>query len=184
MHDKDEIEGLLVGDTIEDEHRLDGEVPGACTVGGGHDDGDGAYDERDKGAGEPEVGGGVEAEEGEVVVDEVTAPDGEGVEDEEGLVAHAAQRHHSLPDASEGGAYLIIYAEAAQQEMEEHQGGDGAHGGDEVAGEGEAGEDGVDAGAGLLEEGAEDGHLAQQHHGGDKEHEEGVDGALGDHGAE
>lgn len=119
VHDKHEIKGLLVGDTIEDEHRLDGEMPGACTVGGGHDDGDGAHDERDKGAGEPEVGGGVEAEEGEVVVDEVTAPDGEGVEDEEGLVAHAAQRHHSLPDASEGGAYLIIYAEAAQQEMEE-----------------------------------------------------------------
>lgn len=68
--------------------------------------------------------------------------------------------------------------------MEEDEGGDATDGGDEIAGEGEAGEDCVDAGACLLEEGAEDGHLPQQHDGGDGEDEEGVDGALGDHGAE
>ena len=47
MDDKNEIKGLLVGDTIEDEHRLDGEMPGACSVGRRHDDGDGAHDEGD-----------------------------------------------------------------------------------------------------------------------------------------
>ena len=115
MHDKHEIKGLLVGDTIEDEHRLDGEMPGACSVGRRHDDGDGAHDEGDQGAGEAEVGGGVEAEEGEVVVDEIAAPDGEGVEKEQGFVPYVAQGHDALPDAAERGAYLIIYTESAQQ---------------------------------------------------------------------
>lgn len=115
MHYKHEIKGLLVGDTIEDEHRLDGEMPGACSVGRRHDDGDGAHDEGDQGAGEAEVGGGVEAEEGEVVVDEIAAPDGEGVEKEQGFVPYVAQGHNALPDAAERGAYLIIYTETAQQ---------------------------------------------------------------------
>ena len=47
MHDKHEIKGLLVGDTIEDEHRLHGEVPGTCSVGRRHNDGDGTHDEGD-----------------------------------------------------------------------------------------------------------------------------------------
>lgn len=116
-------------------------------------------------------------------MDEIAAPDGEGVEKEQRFVPYVAQGHNALPDAAERGAYLIIYTETAQQEMKQDEGGNATDGGDEIAGEGEAGEDGVDAGACLLEEGAEDGHLPQQHDGGDGEDEEGVDGALGDHGA-
>lgn len=115
VDDKHEIKGLLIGYAIEDEHGLDSEMPGTGTVGGGYDDGNGAYDEGDKGTGETETGSTLETEERKVVMDEITAPDGEGVEKEQGLVTHAAQRHHALPDATEGAAYLIIYTETAQQ---------------------------------------------------------------------
>lgn len=118
VDDKHEIKGLLVGYTIEDEHGLDSEMPGTGTVGGGYDDGNGAYDEGDKGTGETETGSTLETEERKVVMDEITAPDGEGVEKEQGLVTYAAQRHHALPDATEGGAYLVVDAETAQKEME------------------------------------------------------------------
>ena len=53
VDDEHEIEGVLVNDAIEDEHRLDGEVPGACTIGSRHDDGDGADDEGDQCTGQP-----------------------------------------------------------------------------------------------------------------------------------
>ena len=48
MDDEHEKQGLLVGYAIEDEHGLDGKVPGAGTVGRGHDDGYGADDEGDE----------------------------------------------------------------------------------------------------------------------------------------
>ena len=183
VDDKHEIKGLLVGYTIEDEHGLDSEMPGTGTVGGGYDDGYGAYDEGDQGTGETETGSTLETEEREVVMDEITAPDGKGVEQEQGLVTHAAQRHHALPDATERGAHLVVDAETAQQEMEQDEGSNATDGSDEVTGKGEAGQDGVETGSCLLEEGAEDGHLPQQGGEGDEEYEEGVDGALGDHGA-
>ena len=50
MDDEDEIEGLFISHAIEDEHGLDGKMPGAGTVGRGHDDGYGADDEGDESA--------------------------------------------------------------------------------------------------------------------------------------
>ena len=75
MHDEDKVESLGVGDAIEDEHRLDGEMPRPGTVRGGHDDGYGAYDERHEGTRQTEMRREVEAEECQVVVDEITQPD-------------------------------------------------------------------------------------------------------------
>ena len=45
MYDEDEIEGLVVGHAVEDEHGLHREMPGAGAVGRGDDDGDAAHDE-------------------------------------------------------------------------------------------------------------------------------------------
>ena len=50
MDDEDEVEGLLFLHAIEDEHGLDGEVPGPRTVGRGHDDGKVGHHKRDEGA--------------------------------------------------------------------------------------------------------------------------------------
>lgn len=53
VNDEDEVEGILIDDAVEDEHRLDSEVPRACTIGSRHDDSDGANDESDQRAGQP-----------------------------------------------------------------------------------------------------------------------------------
>ena len=71
MDDENEVESLLIGYAIENQHRLHGKVPGSGTVGCGYDDGDGAYDERHQGTAQAQVGGEVETEEGQVVVQEV-----------------------------------------------------------------------------------------------------------------
>ena len=90
MHDEYEEEGLFVLYAVEDEHGLDGEMPRAGTVGRGHDDGEVGYDERHEGTAEAEVGREVEAEEGEVVMQEVTYPDAYGEQQVERQVLDAA----------------------------------------------------------------------------------------------
>ena len=109
MNDEHEIEGILVGQSIEDEHGLDGEMPGTGSVGGGHDDCDAAHHKGDQGAGDAQMGSGGEAEEGEIIVQEIAAPYPQCEQQVERYVAHMAQREHSLPDAAEGGFHLIIY---------------------------------------------------------------------------
>ena len=108
MYDEDKVESLGVGDAIEDEHRLDGEMPRPGTVRGGHDDGYGAYDERHEGARQAKMGGEVEAEEGEVVVNEIAEPDADGEKEKQGDVLHVFQRSHALPDAVQGGLHLVV----------------------------------------------------------------------------
>ena len=184
MDDKDEVEGLLVGHAVEDEHRLHGEVPGTGTVGRGHDDGDGAHDEGDQGTRETQVGGEVEAEESEVVMEEVAEPDAHGHEHEQRQAAHALQRDDALPDATQRSLYLIIYRKVAQKQMEQHAHGQQTDGGDDPSGPGEAAQDAADVRARLAEESAEGAHLQQQRGADDSEHEQHVDHALGDHRAQ
>ena len=97
MYDEDEVECRLVGDAIEDEHGLDGEMPGACSVGSGHDDGDASHDEGDEGTLHAEPGGEVEAEEGEVVMEEIAQPDGEAVERKQTDAAHVTHGDDTRP---------------------------------------------------------------------------------------
>ena len=80
MYDQHKPEGMLVGHAIEDEHRLNGEVPGAGTVGSGHDDGEVGYHKGYQRTVHAQVGGEIEAEEGEVVMQEVHHPDAYGEE--------------------------------------------------------------------------------------------------------
>ena len=108
MENQYEVECLVVLDTVEDEHRFHGEVPRAGTVRGGHDDGDGADDEDDHDGTQPKAARGREAEEGQVEVQEVAAPDGEGEEQEQPGAADVPQGDDSLPDASQGCLHLII----------------------------------------------------------------------------
>ena len=91
MDDEDEVEGLGVGDAIEDEHRLDGEMPRAGTVGGGHDDSYRTNDERYEGTRQSEMRRKVEAEERQVVVNKVAQPDTYREEQEQRDVADIFQ---------------------------------------------------------------------------------------------
>ena len=50
VDDEDEVESMLVGDALKDEHGLDGEVPRAGTVRRRHNDCDRTDDECDEGA--------------------------------------------------------------------------------------------------------------------------------------
>ena len=167
VDDKDEVEGVLVLHTIEDEHGLYGKVPGTSTIGCGYDNGDGADDERHQGTAQAEVCGEVEAEEREVVVQEVAEPDAEGEEGEEGNVLDVLQRDDTLPDAAERRAYLIIYRKFVQQEVEQDEHGEATDGNNEVACPRESVEDVVEIGARLAEEGAKSTHLQQDDDGGD-----------------
>ena len=90
MDDEYEEEGLLVLYAVEDEHRLDSEMPGTGAVGRRHDDGEVGHDERHEGTAEAEVGREVEAEEGQVVMQEVTYPDAYGEQQVERQVLDAA----------------------------------------------------------------------------------------------
>ena len=75
MDDEYKPEGLFVGDTIEDQHGLDGKVPRAGTIGRWYDNGKVGNDKRYEGTADTQVGCEVEAEEREVVVQEVAHPD-------------------------------------------------------------------------------------------------------------
>ena len=52
VNDKHEVKGILIDDAVKDEHRLDSEVPRACTIGSRHDDGYRTNDESDQRTGQ------------------------------------------------------------------------------------------------------------------------------------
>lgn len=108
MYDEDEVEGMVVGYAVEDEHSLHCEMPGTGPVGSRHDYGDAAHDERHEGARQAKMGGEVETEEGEVVVNEIAEPDADGEKEKQGDVLHVFQRSHALPDAVQGGLHLVV----------------------------------------------------------------------------
>ena len=152
-----------VGDAIEDEHGLDGKVPGTGTVGRRYDDGDAADDERHQGTADAEVGREIEAEEGQVVVQKVADPDADGEEGEQRDVAHVLQRDDALPDATQRGLHLIIYRELAQQQVQQERHSRQTDGHHQIACPRETVQDVVQVGTRLAEEGAEGAHLHQQH---------------------
>ena len=78
MYDEYEVQRFLVLHAIENKHGLDGKVPRTCSVGRRHDDGDAAHDEGDQCTAQPQVCRKVEAEEGQVIVQEIAQPDAEG----------------------------------------------------------------------------------------------------------
>ena len=75
VDDEHEVERLVGLHAVEDEHGLHSKMPGTGAVGSGHDDGNAAHHKRDHGARQTQMGREVEAEEGQVVVQEVAHPD-------------------------------------------------------------------------------------------------------------
>jgi len=169
---------------VEYEHRLYGEMPWSGTVGRRHDDGYAAYHERYEGAPQTERLGVVEAEEREVVVQEIACPDAERQRYEQWHVADVAQRDDALPQPAGGVFQALVYRHAAQQHVDEracHYGADYRYC---PSGCRKLSEHDVHARARLREEVGEYGQLCHDGKGGNDEHEQRVDSPLGNNRAE
>ena len=184
MDDEDEVEGLLISYAIEDQHRLHSKMPGTGTIGRGHDDGNAAYNEGDKSTRQAKVLREVEAEEGEIVMQEIAEPDANSHHNEKRHAAHTTERGDTLPDATQRGLHLIIYREAAQQHPQQNAHSHQADSGDKPSCPREAAEDAREIRASLAEEGAEGAHLYQQRQSDDEQHQQHIDDTLGDHRAQ
>ena len=95
MHDEDKPKSLLIGNTIENEHGLDGKMPGTGTVGRRYDDGKVGHDKGYQRTANAQSGREAEAEEGEIVMQEVHYPDADREEQVERQVLDAFQRKHA-----------------------------------------------------------------------------------------
>ena len=137
-------------------------MPGTCTIGRGYDDGEVGYDKGYQRTTNPQMGREVEAEERQVVMQEVHYPDANGEEQVERQVLHPSQREHTLPDATQRHLHLIIYREVLQQQMEQDKYGDATDGSYEPTSQGESTQDAIERGACLLKKCAKDTHLHQQ----------------------
>ena len=91
MYDQHEPESLLVGHTVEDEHGLDGEMPGPSTVRCRYDDGKVGHDEGDQCTADAQMRREVEAEERQVIVQEIAHPDTDGEKEIERQVLDTSQ---------------------------------------------------------------------------------------------
>lgn len=90
VHNEHEIESLCFSHPIENEHCFHGEMPWSGTIWCWHDNGYGAHDEGCEGTARSQVFGVVEAEEREVIVQEIACPDGKREEHIKGRIAHMA----------------------------------------------------------------------------------------------
>ncbi len=184
VDDQHEIEGRRIGDAIEHEHRLDGEMPGSGAVGRGDDDRYGSYDEADQRAGQSQARRLLEAEEGEVEMEEIARPDRQAIQDEQWDVAHAAERGDAEPNPLQRLLHLFIYGERAEEEVGEDQRGDGTDGRDDPSHRGETRQYVVDACARAREECAEDVELHEEGQSRDDRDDQGVNNALRHHRAD
>ena len=91
MHYQYEVESLVIGYAIEDKHGLYCEMPRTCTIWSWYEYGYTTYDESYHSACDTEVRRSRETEEREVIVQEITRPDSDGVEDEERYVLHSTE---------------------------------------------------------------------------------------------
>ena len=90
MYDQYKPEGLFVGYTVEDEHGLDGEMPRTSTVRRRYDDGKVGHDKGHQCSANAQIGREVEAEERQVIVQEIAHPDADGEKEIERQVLDAS----------------------------------------------------------------------------------------------
>lgn len=179
-----EENGGLLGNAIKDEHRLDGEMPGACTVRRGDEDGEGADAEDEESGERVDAAREVEGEEGEVEMQVIACPDAYAIKEIEREVVDLAERDESVDKALHTGVDLAEEVETAEQEPQEDDGGHAADDGDPPTRRREAPHEGMDVEARLEEELLEHGQLAEEGDDGDEDHEGGVDDALRNDGTE
>ena len=109
---------------------------------------------------------------------EIAAPDEQGITDEQRQVPDTLQRDDALPDAAHGGFHLIIYREVLEQHDQKDEYGHSTNHRDNVARSGEFAKNGVDAGTRLLEESAEGRHFQQDSSARDSQHHQHVDSTF------
>ena len=163
VNDEHEVEGVVLLDAIEDEHRLHGEMPWTRSIGCRYDYSYASHDEGHQSAHQIEMARRFKALEGEIIVQEVAQPDAQGEGDVERYVSHALQRDYSLPESVQRSFHLIIYSQLLEQHVSQEEYGDAANGGNQVSCGCEVAQDAVHARARLVEEVQEDGNLHQEH---------------------
>ena len=184
MDDEDEEGGIGLTYAIKHEDRLDGKVPGAGSVGRGHQHSEAAYDEGYQGCYGTEAGGEVEAEEGEVEVQEVARPNAYAIDHEQQGILHAADAQHASRELRETRLHA---AEQLDPNDEPHQHGEHRQSkqqGDPPARLAEGADHRAERHAGTLEEGDEDGYLRQERQQGKQQDEQGVDDSFRDYRAD
>ena len=180
MHDKHEIERIGFAHTIENEHRFHGEMPRTGTVRRGYDNGKAAHGKRSQRTAQTQRGSGLEAEERQVEMQEITAPNGHRVEDEQAGAVHVSERHDPLPDVAQCVAHLLVPTQ------QPHQSGNGrnANHRHEPSRCTEAVENSPETGARLFEKRREHAELARHRQQCDAKDKQRVDGALRHHRAQ
>ncbi len=179
-----ESHGVGICHAIQDEDGLDGKMPGTCPVGRRNNHRDAAHGETDNRHRKAQILSEVEAVEGNPVVEEVTAPDGKGVEPEQPFVSHVFEGKDAL---SQFANHLLQFGHEGKPlhgDPQEDDGDDGADGCYDVSGCRKSSQGVPEVGACAVEEGTEDGNLRKNHRRRDAEQEQRVDDTLCDHGAQ
>ena len=121
VYDENEEEGIVCLDAIENEHCLDGKMPRSGSVGSWYDDRNAAHDECHQTAHQIEMGGCLEALEGEIVVEEIAQPDTQCKGDVERYISDTFQRDDTLPESPQCCFHLIIYSESLEQIVSQNE---------------------------------------------------------------
>ena len=90
-------------------------MPRSGSVRSWYDDRYAAHDECHQTAHQIEMGGCLEALEGEIVVEEIAQPDAQCKGDVERYISDTFQRDDTLPESSQCCFHLIIYSESLEQ---------------------------------------------------------------------
>lgn len=184
VYDEGEHDGLGLSYSVEYQDGLDGEVPGAGAVGGGYDNGNGAYHKADQSCHPTQVLGEAEGVEGEKEMEEVAYPDANGVEPIEGGGANVLYGVHAGEHLQKGVLDARYQFEAVGDASDKEEDNDQAHKCDEVAGMREASQEAAHIDTGFLEEVEEHRHLAKQGDACDEKHQKGVNHTFRNHGTE
>ena len=123
----------------------------------------------------------VEAQEGDPVVQEITAPDGKCVEGEKSLMLDALQGENAFLHLVDHILHLRHERETLHEQPKEEQRDDQTDGSDDIARGGESSQDITKIGARAVEERGEDAHLREDDNEGDEKDEQGVNHTFGDH---
>ena len=173
-------------DAVHAQQGDDDEVPGACAVGGGDDDGHADGGEDDGSCPAAERLGEREGVEAEVELQVVARPDGHGVEDEEPEAAYVLQRHEALHEVVEclGHAAHGLVLAAVHEPPRHHQHGHDGCGEDVEPRVAQHLHQAALARARLVEEAVQLVELQHEHQAAEREGEEEIDDAFGHERAE
>ena len=181
MHQERKNSRIFLADAIEHHHCDDGKVPRSGAVGRRNHHGDTAYHEHHQSGQEAQVVGKVEAEEGQIEMQEIAQPDSQCIAEKQQFMLHMAQRQDTHPHILEDAAHPGKNRHIAHQEKHQADKGYQACNYNIKVSRGEHMRPRLRIGSGLLEERPEHGSLQQERPSGDDSYAKRINETLGDH---